>query len=97
VLLLAFFRSDAGSLAALAQKMAAILENSRQSLPDWLIGALPDSVDGTKTATVAVAARTCGAGPDDSARKPESAIAHVLIGLIVGAMLALREVGDACG
>jgi predicted PurR-regulated permease PerM len=52
VLLLAFFRSDAGSLAALVQKMAEILENSRQSLPDWLIGALPESIEGTKAAIV---------------------------------------------
>jgi predicted PurR-regulated permease PerM len=93
VLLLAFFRSDAGSLAVLVQKMAEILENSRHSLPDWLIGSLPDSVEGTKTAIVewlrehATQLQTLG-------KEAGLAMAHVLIGLIVGAMLALREVCD---
>jgi predicted PurR-regulated permease PerM len=93
VLLLAFFRSDAGSLAALAQKMAEILENSRQSLPDWLIGALPDSVEGIKTATVEWLREHAGQ-VQTLGKEAGLAMAHVLIGLIIGAMLALREVGD---
>jgi predicted PurR-regulated permease PerM len=93
VLLFAFFRSDAGSLAALAQKMAEILENSRQSLPDWLVGALPDSVEGIKTAIVEWL-REHAAQVQTLGKEAGLAMAHVLIGLIVGAMLALREVFD---
>ncbi len=90
-LTIAFFRSDSGSLAALAQKMAEVLENSRQSLPDWLVGAVPDSVEGTRTAGVhwlrehASQMQTIG-------REAVAVLAHVLIGLVIGAMLALREV-----
>jgi len=92
VLAIAFFRSDAGSLAALARKMAEILENSRHSMPDWLVDALPDSVEGTETSVVqwlrehATQMQTIG-------REAVVIMAHVLIGLIVGALLALREVG----
>lgn len=93
VLMLAFFRSDAGSLAALAQKMAEILENSRQSLPGWLVGALPDSVDGIKNAIVKWL-REHAAQVQTLGKEAGLAMAHVLIGLIIGAMLALREVGD---
>lgn len=93
VLLLAFFRSDAGSLAALVQKMAEILENSRQSLPVWLIGALPESIEGTKAAIVEWL-RLHAAQLQTLGKEAGLAMAHVLIGLIVGAMLALREVGN---
>ncbi|MCE9569884.1 MAG: AI-2E family transporter [Rhodocyclales bacterium] len=94
IAIVAFVRSDAGSLATLAQKMAAILENSRQSMPDWLLGALPDSVDGTKTAIVQWLREHAGQ-VQTIGREAGIGIAHVLIGLIVGAMLALREVGGA--
>ena len=91
VLALAFFRSDAGSLEALAHKMAAILENSRQSLPDWLLGAVPDSVDGTKNAIVLWLREHAGQ-VQTIGKEAGMVFAHVLIGLIIGALLALREV-----
>lgn len=91
VLLVAFSRGDSGSLAALAGKMAEILENSRQSLPDWLVGALPDSVEGIKSAVVQWL-REHGAELQTAGREAGLAMAHVLVGLIIGAMLALREV-----
>jgi predicted PurR-regulated permease PerM len=93
VLGIGFFRGDSGSLAALAQKMAEILENSRQSLPDWLIGALPDSVEGIKTAVVHWL-REHAAQVQTMGKEAGLTMAHVLVGLIIGAMLALREV---CG
>jgi predicted PurR-regulated permease PerM len=92
-LTIGFFRGDSGSLAALAQKMAEILENSRQSLPDWLIGALPDSVEGIKTAVVQWLREHAGQ-VQTVGKEAGLVMAHVLVGLIIGAMLALREV---CG
>ena len=92
-LAIGFFRGDAGSIAALAHKMAEILENSRQSMPDWLLGALPDSVEGIRTMVVqwlrdhAGQVQTIG-------KEAGLVMAHVLIGLVIGALLALREV---CG
>lgn len=92
VLTIAFFRSDSGSLAVLAQKMAEVLESSRHSLPDWLVGALPDSVEGTKTAGVHWLREHAGQ-METIGREAGVVMAHVLIGLVIGAMLALREVG----
>lgn len=92
VLAVGFLRSDSSSIAALARKMAEILENSRQSLPDWLVGVLPDSIEGIKAAVAqwlrehAGQVRTIG-------KEAGVVTAHVLVGLIIGALLALREVG----
>ena len=91
VLTIGFFRSDSGSLAALAQKMAEILENSRHSLPDWLVGALPDSVEGTRTAGVQWLRQHAGQ-VQTIGKEAGVVMAHVLVGLIIGAMLALLEV-----
>jgi len=91
-LTIGFFRSDSGSLAALAQKMAEILENSRHSMPDWLIDALPDSVEGVKTAVVQWLREHAGQ-VQLIGKEAGLVMAHVLVGLIIGAMLALREVG----
>ncbi|MEI8162994.1 MAG: AI-2E family transporter [Betaproteobacteria bacterium] len=92
VLAVGFVRGDSGSLAALAQKMAEILENSRQSMPDWLVGALPDSVDGIKT-TVVLWLRQHAAEVQSLGKEAGLVMAHVLVGLILGALLALREAG----
>lgn len=91
VLTVAFFRSDAGSLATLAQKMAEILENSRRQLPAWLVEAIPDSVDGIKAALVHWL-RTHASAVQLVGKDAVIVAAHVLVGLIVGGMLALREV-----
>ncbi len=92
VLTVAFFRSDAGSLATLAQKMAEILENSRRQLPSWLVDAIPDSVDGIKAALVHWL-RTHTGAVQLVGKDAVIVAAHVLVGMIVGGMLALREVG----
>src|ERR671914_2573915 len=43
--IIAFMRSDAGSLPALLHKMADIVERARVALPPWLVDYLPDDVD----------------------------------------------------
>ena len=91
-LAIAFVRSDAGSLGALARKMAEILENSRHSMPEWLVGALPDSVQGIRTAIVEWLREHAGQ-VQTIGKEAGRALAHVLVGLVIGAMLALREVG----
>lgn len=92
VFLIAFIRGDSGSLAALAQKMATILENSRQSMPEWLVAALPDSIDGIKVAIVEWL-REHASQVQTAGKEAALVLAHVLIGLVIGGMLALREVG----
>ena len=39
--LVTFFRSESGSLTVLLAKMAQIIEDSRKSLPPWVIDRLP--------------------------------------------------------
>jgi len=99
---LAFFRSDAGSLASLFGKMAQIIEGARASLPPWALAYLPETGDGAAgelhTATVdwlrqhAAELRAIG-------KEASRALAHVLVGMIIGAMIATREAlaGDAYG
>lgn len=88
-----FFKGDSGSLAALAQKMAEILENSRQSLPDWLVAALPDTVEGIKIEAITWL-REHATQVQSFGKEAGLTLAHILIGLVIGAMLALREVGE---
>jgi predicted PurR-regulated permease PerM len=86
----AFFRSEAGSLPALAAKMAEILENSRASLPNWLVAWLPANAEALKDTAVHWL-RSHGGELQLAGKEAARTIAHVLIGLVIGAMLALRE------
>ncbi len=90
--LLAFLKSE-GSLTGLVHKMAEILETARGVLPPWLVEYLPDTIDDLRTALSewmhdhAGQVRLAGA---ETAR----VLVHVLIGMIIGAMLALHEAVD---
>ena len=84
------FRSDAGSMHGLMAKMAEILEGSRQSLPEWMAGSLPENVEALQDA-LAQWLREHGAELQLAGKHAARGFAHVLIGLIVGALIALRE------
>ena len=90
VLLIAFFRSDAGSLPALVQKMADILEGSRQSLPDWIVISLPDNVDSLKEMIVRWL-RDHAAEVQLAGKEVARGFVHLLVGSVIGAIMALRE------
>lgn len=89
----AFFRSEHGSLTVLLGKMAEIIEGARDKLPAWLADKLPGTSDGIREAVGhwlrehAVELQTLG-------KEAGHAIAHLLIGMVIGALAALRE---ACG
>lgn len=89
--LVAFFRSDSGSLTVLLAKMAQILEDSRKILPAWLLEHLPaDAITFKHQATQWLR------GHADElqvvGKEAGRATAHVLLGMIIGGMLALRDV-----
>jgi predicted PurR-regulated permease PerM len=84
------FRSDAGSMHGLMARMAEILEGSRQSLPDWMAGSLPDNVEALKDA-FARWLREHGAELQLAGKHAARGFAHVLFGLVIGALIALRE------
>jgi predicted PurR-regulated permease PerM len=85
-----FFRSDAGNLQVLLQRLAAIIDASRDKFPAWLKQSLPVDADALREAIVAwlhehaVEAKIIGAEAGRTA-------AHILIGMIIGAMVALHD------
>ena len=87
---LAFFRSDAGSLPRLFQKMADIVEGARSALPASLVESLPSGADELRQAFShwlrehAPELRLFGT-------EAGVAFAHVLIGMVIGAVVSLRE------
>jgi predicted PurR-regulated permease PerM len=91
LLTVAFFRSDIGSLPALVQKMADILEGSRQSLPEWIVASLPDNADDLKE-TIVHWLRDHAAEVQLAGKELVRGLVHVFVGTVIGAIMALREV-----
>ncbi|MFA5240882.1 MAG: AI-2E family transporter [Sulfuricella sp.] len=89
--LMAFFHSDTGKIPALLQKMAVIIEGSRTMLPDWMVEKLPTSAEGIQAAVVELL-RTHAGEVQTVGKEMGRTLVHVLIGLIIGAMISLREV-----
>lgn len=89
--LMAFLKSDASSIPALLQKMAEIIEGSRTMLPDWLEDKLPTSAEGIQAASVELL-RAHASEVQTVGKEMGRTLVHVLIGLIIGAMISLREV-----
>jgi predicted PurR-regulated permease PerM len=89
--LVAFFRSESGSLTVLLAKMAQIIEDSRKVLPTWILEYLPaDAITFRDEATSWL--RTHADELQVVGKEAGRASAHVLIGMIIGGMVALREV-----
>jgi len=88
--IVAFLRSDAGSLPNLLQKMAEIIEGSRGKLPEWVLESIPGDPDALKSAIAAWFTeharelRTIGGEVGHAA-------VHILIGMVIGAMVSLHE------
>ena len=88
--LVAFFRSESGSITVLLAKMAQIIEDSRKVLPSWILERLPaDAI--TFKEQAAVWLRENATALQNVGKEAGRATAHVLIGMIVGGMIALRE------
>ncbi len=89
--LVAFLRSDSGSVTMLLAKMAQIIEDSRKILPRWLLEHLPvDAVTFKEQAATWLRAHA-----DELqvvGKEAGRATAHILIGMIIGGILALRDV-----
>jgi predicted PurR-regulated permease PerM len=86
-----FFRADAGHLTALLRRMAEIIDSTRGAFPEWMVESLPSGADELREALShwlrehAPEVRLVGA-------EAGRALAHVLVGLVIGAIIALREV-----
>ena len=88
--IVAFVRSEGGSLPVLLAKMADILESSRTTLPQWLADYLPDN-SAEISDTVSRWLRVHAAQLQSLGTRTGHSLAHVLIGMIIGAMVSLRE------
>jgi len=88
--LASFLRGSGENVPGLIQRMAEIIEGSRDRLPSWLLQYLPEDADALRTAlvnwlrdhthTFQVAGAELGRG-----------LAHILIGMVIGALLSLES------
>jgi predicted PurR-regulated permease PerM len=88
--LASFLRESGESIPALIERMAEIIENSRGRLPQWLLVYIPEDAEELRSALVswlranADIFQMAGAGLG-------RALAHVLIGMVIGALLSLES------
>ena len=88
---LTFLRSESGGVAVFMGKLAEILESSRTSLPEWISDTLPHDADELKNHLVGWLREHSGE-LQLLGKEAGHTLAHILIGMIIGAMLSLREV-----
>jgi predicted PurR-regulated permease PerM len=88
--LMAFLHSEAGNLPRLLKKMADTLDSWRTVLPASLSAYLPEDIDALKDLLVAELRRHAGTLQKLSAEAGRTG-AHILIGLGIGALIALHE------
>ena len=86
----AFMRSEGGSLSVLLAKMAEIIENSRAALPDWMADALPSNAERLREDMTGWL-REHAAELQVIGKETGHMLAHVLIGMVIGGMVSLRE------
>jgi predicted PurR-regulated permease PerM len=88
--IVAFLHSEAGSLPQLLKKMADILDRWRAVLPASWLESLPEDIDDLKDFIVGELRGHAGAFQKVGAEAGRT-IAHILIGLGIGALVALHE------
>lgn len=86
-----FLHKGSASVSALLHKMAEIIEGTRMTLPDWLVGYLPDDVDGINEGVVLWLREHAGE-LQVMGREAGRIAAHILIGMVIGALVSLREI-----
>jgi predicted PurR-regulated permease PerM len=90
---IAFFRSDLGNIGTLLAKMADILDSARDKLPPWLAGRLPENAADLRI-DITDWLREHSGEVQTIGKEAGRAFAHILVGLVIGAMVSLREVRD---
>ena len=88
--LIAFFRSDAGSLPRLLDQMADTIDSSRSHLPAWLEQRLPENATQLR-ATLTTWLREHSGDLRTIGAETVRAFVHILIGMVIGAMVSLNE------
>lgn len=87
-----YLRSDAGNLHTLLQKIADMMDASRAQIPAWVSTHLPEDVDALKDLLVATLREHAGEAKQLS-QEAGHLIVHLLLGMIIGGMAALQDIG----
>lgn len=84
-------RSEGGGLSAVLQKMAETLEGSRDLLPEWTHGWLPEGDTDTLKESSAHWLREHAAEVRRIGGEAGAGLMHALIGMVLGALISLRS------
>ncbi|MEO8039442.1 MAG: hypothetical protein ABI794_11765 [Betaproteobacteria bacterium] len=93
---IAFFRSDMGNIGTLLTKMADILDSARDKLPLWVATHVPENATDLRM-NLTDWLREHSSEVQTIGKEAGRAFAHILIGMVIGAMVSLREVRAADG
>jgi predicted PurR-regulated permease PerM len=88
--MIAFFRSDVGSITVLLSKMAQIIEDSRKILPPWLLEHMPADAIAFK-AQAADWLREHATVLQIVGKEAGRGLVHIIIGMIIGGIIALHD------
>ena len=91
--IIAFIKSEHGSFAVLLARMADIVESSRATLPQWLAAYLPSDTAGISD-KISLWLREHAADLQRIGQETGRSLAHILIGMVIGALASLRQVFD---
>lgn len=86
--MIAFFHSESASIPSLLTKMAEILDDVRAKLPDWVAAGLPENVEEINKG-LATRLREHAAAMQQAGRGIGLLLAHVVIGMVLGAIVSL--------
>ncbi|MEY4911550.1 MAG: hypothetical protein RL761_1213, partial [Pseudomonadota bacterium] len=88
--ILVFFRSEAGNLQNLLQKLADIIEASRSQLPEWLSTYLPEGVDALRELMTDWLREHAGEAKG-LGQEAGHIVVQLILGMIIGSLVALQD------
>lgn len=91
-----FLRSGEASIQALLKKMAEILDDVRAKLPAWAVASMPENIEELNRA-VAARLRENAAAMQKAGEGIGLTLAHVLIGMALGAIVSLSAATEENG
>ena len=90
----AFYRREGADLASLLQKMADIIDGARTTMPGWMQDIMPTDAETLKD-DAAVWLREHAVELRKAGGEVGRGLAYALIGMVIGALLAVREIAPA--
>lgn len=83
-----------GGVNQLIETMARTIEDVRQWLPNWLVARLPDNIDDLEMQAARMLRENSG-HIGELGKRAGVGVAHVIIGMVIGGMVALHESAPA--